>query len=87
MLIKIICADEENRFILHDDWFQFYPIYLVSESEDKLVFETLMGNVGYADAVNEGIGEFPVTYTIEKTDGKWVRTISPENTSLVEITE
>lgn len=87
MLVDIAYRNEEYYHILHDDWFQFYPVYLVSESEDKLEFKTVMGNVGFINAVNEGIGEFPITYTIEKTNGEWVRTLSPENTDLIEITD
>lgn len=37
---------EENPglYIFHDDWHQFYPIYLVSCSEDRIELKTRLGN-------------------------------------------
>jgi hypothetical protein len=45
-----------------------FPIYLISEEPDKLVFESeLMYGYGFA--------YMDVTYTIERINGEWVRTI------------
>ena len=55
--------------LLHDDWYQFYPVYLVSEAPDKLEFKTRIGNIIYEDS------ELDTEYTIEKIDGEWLRTV------------
>lgn len=57
--------------LLHDDWYQFYPIYIVSEEANKLTFKTTVGNVYYPDVMQN------ITYTIEKVNGKWIRTADP----------
>lgn len=56
--------------LLHDDWYQFYPVYLVSEEADKLTLSTQVGNLMYPD-----MEEKEVTVTIEKADGKWTKTV------------
>jgi hypothetical protein len=53
----------------HDDWYEFYPVYLMSESADKLTFETTVGNVMTDDE------EIRAEFTIEKIDGEWTRTV------------
>ena len=53
----------------------FYPIYLVSESADRLEFRTTVGNGFEAEMETE------LSFTIEKLDGKWVRTL---DTSILE---
>lgn len=78
-----IFIDEDSYFetengwvfakLLHDDWYQFYPVYLVSEAPDKLEFKTRIGNIGYE--MFDISTELDVEYTIEKTDGKWIRTV------------
>lgn len=56
--------------LLHDDWYQFYPVYLISEEAEKLVLSTQVGNLMYPD-----MEEKEVTVTIEKTGGKWTRKV------------
>ncbi len=53
----------------HDDWYQFYPVYLVSESPDRLEFKTQVGNLIFENS------EIGARYTIEKIGGEWVRTV------------
>ncbi|MGN0620128.1 MAG: hypothetical protein ACI4J7_14025 [Ruminiclostridium sp.] len=55
--------------LLHDDWYQFYPVYLVSEEAEKLVLSTRVGNLMYPDF------EKKVTVSIEKIGGKWTRKV------------
>lgn len=69
--IEGISEDATER-VCHDDKAHFYPVYLVSESADKLVFETRIGNVLAENSENLELG---VTYTIEKADGMWVTTV------------
>lgn len=70
MLTDIVYEAEGNSDKLyHDDWYQFYPVYLVSEAADKLTLETNVGNI----MTNER--EIRTEYTIEKIGDEWTRTI------------
>ncbi len=55
--------------ISHDDWYQFYPVYLVSESEDKIKLKTKVGNIIYDDSEAEAECAF------ERIDGEWKRKV------------
>lgn len=55
--------------LLHDDWYQFYPVYLVSEAPDRLEFKTRIGNIMYDNS------EIDAEYTIVKINGKWSRNV------------
>lgn len=55
--------------LVHDDWCQFYPVYLVSEAPEKLELKTQIGNGFYENS------EIGVSYTLEKINGEWVRTL------------
>lgn len=82
MLLKIkfvYTAGEKEHWLSHDDGYSFYPVYLVSESDDKLEFETTVGN-----RLNGSEILIPVTYTIEKKSGEWVRTAEVKNLDLIE---
>lgn len=69
MLVKLEYCDKISGFnLLHDDWYHFYPVYLVSEEPDRLTLNTTLGNT------KEDIEKAEVTYTIEKVDGVWKRT-------------
>ena len=69
MLLNIEYTDKTSgEKLLHDDWYQFYPVYLVSEKPDKLVLYTTLGN-----AMTD-TEKADVSYTIEKVDGVWTRT-------------
>lgn len=70
LLVNIEHESKDGAITLyHDDWYQFYPVYLVSEAPSKLEFKTQVGNV-YSK--NSEIG---VSYTLEKINGEWVRTL------------
>ena len=62
-------SEDATETVYHDDKAHFYPVYLVSESADKLEFKTQAGNVYVENS------ELPVSYTIEKIDGNWLRTV------------
>lgn len=70
MLVHIEYNREEDsgiRYRVHNDSYDFYPVYLVSEAPDKLEFKTQVGN-RYVECID-------IKYTIEKIDGKWTRTV------------
>lgn len=62
--------------LLHDDWYQFFPVYLVSESPDKLELKTRVGNLLFENL------EIGVRYTLEKVGGEWVRTVEYDDEAL-----
>ena len=69
MLLNIEYNDKNSgETLLHDDWYHFYPVYLVSEEPNRLTLKTTVGNV-----MSE-TEEVEVTCTIEKADGVWTRT-------------
>ena len=55
--------------LLHDAKYQFYPVYLVEKTAEKLIIKTKLGNVGVAAK------EVDVSIILEKTNGEWIRTI------------
>ena len=57
--------------LLHDDCLQSYPVYLLSEESDKLILKTTVGNFYIRDV------KWDITYTIEKINGRWIRTADP----------
>lgn len=60
-----------SETLSHDDWYQFYPVYLVSEASDKLKFKTRIGR-----SVYESIDtKLDAEYTIEKSGEAWTRTV------------
>ena len=63
-------SNDDGLKLYHDDWYQFYPVYLVSESNDKIVIQTTVGNI-----IETDMEPIEVICTFEKTDGEWVRTI------------
>ena len=63
-------SNDDGITLYHDDWYQFYPVYLVSESNDKIVIRTTVGNI-----IETDMEPIEVICTFEKTDGEWVRTI------------
>lgn len=60
----------DGTTLYHDDWYQFYPMYLVSEAEDKIVIRTSVGNAG--DTAQKPID---IICTFEKADGEWSRSV------------
>ena len=62
--------EEDKRYWLsHSYLMSSYPVYLVSQSPDKLEFKTIVSG-GYDDIEGE------VSYTVERINGEWVRTES-----------
>lgn len=66
---------EENPglYIFHDDWYQFYPVYLVSESEELIELKTRLGSESDKNAGAEAECTFQ---RIEGIVGKWKRTVN-----------
>ena len=62
--------ESDGTALYHDDWYQFYPMYIVSEAEDKIVIRTAVGSVG--DAAQKPI---EVICTFEKSEGEWSRSV------------
>lgn len=60
----------DGTYYLHSATYDFYPMYLVSESDDKIVIRTSVGNLMETD-----LKPINVICTFEKTDGEWVRTV------------
>lgn len=70
LLLNIEHESKDGAITLyHDDWYQFYPVYLVSEEPGKLEFKTQVGSVYSKNS------EIDVDYTLEKINGEWVRTL------------
>ncbi len=63
-----IQAEDGARY--HDGYYYFSPMYLISESDERLVIKTTAQN---ADTVYFGAEETEVTVTFEKLEGKWSR--------------
>lgn len=60
----------DGEYLLHSATYDFYPMYLVSEAEDKIVIRTSVGNVGDND-----IKPVDVICTFEKAEGEWNRRV------------
>lgn len=60
---------DSSYWLSHSYLMSFYPVYLVSQSPDKLEFKTTVSG-GYDDIEGE------VSYTVERINGEWVRTES-----------
>lgn len=69
-LLVDIEYESDGTTLYHDDWYQFYPMYLVSETEDKIVIRTTVGNVG--ETAQKPID---VICTFEKSEGEWSRSV------------
>ena len=70
LLTNIDCGFIDGKHIHHSATYDFYPMYLVSETDDKIVIRTSVGNIGDAD-----LKPINVLCTFEKDDGEWVRTV------------
>lgn len=53
--------------LYHDREYEFYPVYLVSESDDEIVLRTKVGNMAAEK-------EIPAVYTLSRSAGEWTRT-------------
>ena len=79
LLVNIEHEIQDNAITLyHDDWYKFYPVYLVSEAPEKLEFKTQVGNI-YSEN-----SEIDVNYTLEKVNDEWVRTLEFDDAAELE---
>ncbi len=69
-LLVNIEYESDGTTLYHDDWYQLYPMYLVSKAEDKIVIRTSVGNVGDID-----LKPVDVICTFEKAEGEWNRSV------------
>lgn len=69
----------DGKHFHHTVTYDFYPVYIVSEADDKIVLRTSIGNIGYTD-----LKPIEVICTFEKTDGEWTRTLDFANTSTLQ---
>lgn len=69
-LLVNIEYESDGTTLYHDDWYRLYPMYLVSEAEDKIVIRTTVGN-----ADNIDMKPVEVICTFEKADGEWNRSV------------
>lgn len=60
----------DGTYYLHSATYDFYPMYLVSETDDKIVIRTSVGNVGSTD-----LKPIDVICTFERVDGEWNRNV------------
>lgn len=69
-LLVNIEYESNGTTLYHDDWYQLYPMYLVSEAVDKIVIRTSVGNVSDID-----LKPVDVICTFEKAEGEWNRSV------------
>lgn len=73
--MEFISKERETDYLIaHNDNTLFYPVYLVSESADRLDLKTTLGN-GFDEELNT-----EVSYAITKSNGIWTRMSSAEIT-------
>lgn len=63
----------DGKYYLHSATYDFYPMYLVSEADDKIVIRTTVGNLMETD-----LKPIEVICTFEKKGGEWVRTVESD---------
>lgn len=69
-LLVSIDYESDGTTLYHDDWYHFYPMYLVSKAEDKIEIRTSVGNVG-----DINLKPADVICTFEKAEGEWKRSV------------
>lgn len=60
----------DGKHIHHNATYDFYPMYLVSETDDKIVLRTSVGNIGTTD-----LKPIDVICTFERVGGEWNRSV------------
>ena len=60
----------DGKYFLHSATYDFYPMYLVSETDDKIAIRTSVGNIGSID-----LKPIDVICTFERVDGEWNRNV------------
>lgn len=69
-LLVNIEYESDGMTLYHDDWYQLYPMYLVSKSDNEIIIRTSVGNV--YETEKEPI---EVLCTFEKAEGEWNRSV------------
>ena len=59
--------DDRSYWLCHDNMMSFFPVFLISESPDKLEFTTTVC-AGYDNIAADA------SFTVERINGEWVRT-------------
>lgn len=70
LLTNIDYGIVDGKYLLHSTTYDFYPMYLISEADNKIVIRTSVGNIGETD-----LEPLDVICTFERTEGKWNRTV------------
>jgi len=73
--------DFDEYYLWRSEWEEKYPIYLISESHDKLVLKSQLGQWLYGEE------KVDIIYTIEKVNGEWVRTVEIDQEQLERVRE
>lgn len=60
----------EGKYYLHSATYDFYPMYLVSETDDEIVIRTTVGNL-----MEKDLEPIDVICTFERVGGEWNRTV------------
>ena len=60
----------DGKYFLHSATYDFYPMYLVSKTDDKIVIRTSVGNIGSID-----LKPIDVVCTFERVAGEWNRNV------------
>ncbi len=68
----------DGMHLEHTATYDFFPMYLVSEADDKLVIKTSVGNILEKDLL-----PLDVTCTFEKSGDEWTRTVDFADTSML----
>lgn len=66
-LLHVEYDNGEQYILYHDGAFEFYPVYIVSKSADKIVLRTMVGNMVTGK-------EMIAVYTLTRSDGEWKQT-------------
>lgn len=77
-LVKLQMSNSDNSVVVtHDDLYNFQEMYLISESDDKIVLETVLSDFWIKSEMM-----IPVVCTFEKKDGRWVKNVEVKDLEL-----
>ncbi len=79
LLTNIDAGFLDGIYLQHTVTYDFLPMYLVSEADDKLVIKTSVGNKLYKDLL-----PLDVTCTFKKIGDEWTRTLDFADTSTLQ---
>lgn len=77
-LVNTQMSNSDNSYVIeHTDLYAFHKMYLISESENKIVLETALSDFwGKSEML------IPVVCTFEKIDGEWVKNVEIKDMGL-----